>query len=466
MELYNSLSGQVSLFQPQDDHKPVRIYSCGPTVYERVHIGNLASFIYADTLRRVLEANKFSVTHVMNITDVDDKTIRASRKEYPDLPPMEALKKLTAEYEEQFKKDIEAVGIDTGKITFVRATEHIPQMQKLITDLVAAGFGYLADDGVYFSIEKYKAAGKKYGQLVNITASSTSTARIDNDDYDKDNIHDFALWKKQRQGEPAWDFEIAGVNMAGRPGWHIECSAMSVDKLGQPFDIHTGGVDLKFPHHENEIAQSTATTDDPLAACFFHNEHLHINEQKMSKSLGNVFSLGDVMAGGFDPLAFRLFVLEGKYNRQREFSWEILQQSANRLMRWRQVAGKWRQVPTTEKTQGHQIEVSKNNILNSLNDDLNTPEALERVDSEFTQVEIQNVQEEAVGRWQSLLATLDGLFGLKIDEHDESVDKLLAEREQAREAKNWQRADEIRQQLDQRGIGINDTEDGPIWYRK
>jgi cysteinyl-tRNA synthetase len=466
MELYNSRSKRVELFEPIDRNKPVRIYSCGPTVYERAHIGNLSSFIYADVLRRVLEAYGYSVEHVMNITDIDDKTIRASKEKYPELEPTAALKKLTGEYEELFMNDAKAVGIDTGRIIFMRATENINLMQDLIGNLVETGFAYLADDGIYFSIEKYQQSGKKYGQLVDITVENTSSSRVNNDEYDKDNARDFVLWKKQKDNEPAWDFEIRGQDMKGRPGWHIECSAMSTHELGQPFDIHTGGVDLKFPHHENEIAQSTALNGDLMANFFFHNEHIHIDEQKMSKSLNNFYTLEDILDNGFDPLAFRLFVLEGKYSRQRDFSWENLQHSANRLMRWRQVAGRWRRVPTTEWAQGHQIESGRHDILDRLGDDLNTPEALERVDSEFTQIEIREVQEEAAEHWVELLHNLNQLFGLNIDERDDSVESLLKTREHARETQDWQTADDIRKQLDDKGIGINDTPEGPVWYRK
>ncbi|MDB5161215.1 MAG: cysS [Candidatus Saccharibacteria bacterium] len=466
VELYNSLTKRVDLFEPVDKNKPVRIYSCGPTVYERVHVGNLASFIYADTLRRVLRAYKYSVEHVMNITDIDDKTIRASQQKYPDLEPMEALKKLTREYEELFMNDIKAVGIDTDSITFMRATDNIPLMQDLIRELVEAGFAYITEDGVYFSIQKYEESGRKYGQLVPVSVESTSVSRIDNDEYDKDDAHDFVLWKKQKPGEPAWEFQLRGQDLRGRPGWHIECSAMSTHALGQPFDIHTGGVDLKFPHHENEIAQSTALNGELLANFFFHNEHMHVDEKKMSKSLNNFYTLEDVSDNGFDPLAFRLFVLEGKYSSQRDFTWENLQHSANRLMRWRQVAGRWRRVQTTDWPQASQIHAGESDIISRLGDDLNTPEALERVDSEFTQVETMEVQEEAAERWVDLLHTLNILFGLNISERDELIESLLKTREHARETQDWQAADDIRKQLDDKGIGINDTPDGPVWYRK
>lgn len=331
MKLYNTLTKNEEEFKPIEAGE-VSIYSCGPTVYDHIHIGNLASFIYADELRRSLEAEGHKVRHVMNITDVDDKTISKSQQKYPDLDPKEALHKLTKEYEEIFMRDMQSVGNDVNAIEFVRATDYIPQMQDLIRRLHKDGFAYLADDGVYFSIEAYKKSGKTYGQLTPIDSQNTSVSRIQNDEYDKESIHDFALWKLRKDNEPAWDFELEGNDLTGRPGWHIECSAMSTTLLGQPFDIHTGGVDLIFPHHENEIAQSTAgISEDYLAKLFFHNEHLLVDGKKMSKSLNNFYTLEDITEKGFDPLAFRLMVLQSSPKNQANFSWEILGAAQNRF---------------------------------------------------------------------------------------------------------------------------------------
>ncbi|MBI5906432.1 cysteine--tRNA ligase, partial [Candidatus Saccharibacteria bacterium] len=266
MKLYNTLTKKISVFQPLNDGH-VGVYTCGPTVYDHIHIGNLSAFITADILRRVLGVNN-DVKQVMNFTDVDDKTIRRSQEKYPELEAMDALKKLTEEYSQIFLQDMESVGNDVNAITFVKATDSIKQMQVLIHSLYDKKFAYITEDGVYFSIKAYKDSGKTYGQLTEITASSTSEARIANDEYSKASPHDFALWKKQKKDEPAWDFELDGHDLRGRPGWHIECSAMSATVLGQPFDIHTGGVDLIFPHHENEIAQSTAGKNIDYAKLF------------------------------------------------------------------------------------------------------------------------------------------------------------------------------------------------------
>ena len=226
MKLHNTLSKKTETFQPQNPGQ-VTIYSCGPTVYDHVHIGNLSSFIAADTLRRGLQLSGNNVKHVMNITDIDDKTVARSRERYADLNPEEALRKLTQKYEKVFMNDMKAIGNDISSLSFVKATGSIEEMKELIRVLLKQKFAYIADDGIYFSISAYTASGKKYGQLTDITASSTAQERIDNDEYDKESAHDFALWKKQKTGEPAWDFEIDGQNIKGRPGWHIECSAMS-----------------------------------------------------------------------------------------------------------------------------------------------------------------------------------------------------------------------------------------------
>ncbi len=453
----------------------MRIYSCGPTVYERAHIGNLASFIYADTLRRALKSSGYQVKHVMNITDVDDKTIKKSREVYPDLEPMEALKKLTGEYERLFKDDLKAVGVDVSAIEFVRATENIDEMQKLIKDLLAAGVAYEAEDGIYFSIDKYRAKGKKYGQLVDLTTEATGQARINNDEYDKDNPHDFVLWKAQKPDEPAWDFMLSdGRNIKGRPGWHIECSAMSSKYLGQPFEIHTGGVDLKFPHHENEIAQSTALDGDRLAKLFFHSEHMLIDNQKMSKSLNNFLTLEDVKNQGYDPLAFRLFVLQSQYDSQSHFSWENLDAAKNRLIGYQRMAdvslqprkSGWR-VGRVEMVKPD-FESNESSIINAANRNLNIPEALKVVSATESDMLYFGVEEDQLTYFNSLLKLIDGLLGLNLlKRNDIGIDtkNLIKEREVARKNQDWQKADDIRKQLEDQGIGVNDTPDGPVWYR-
>lgn len=463
MQLYNSLTKKLEPLEPKDGK--VRIYSCGPTVYERAHIGNLASFVYADTLRRAVEASGYEVEHVMNITDVDDKTIRNSREQYPDLPPMEALKKLTSHYEQLFIEDLKAVGVATAKIKFVRATDNIDEMQELIRNLLEAKVAYEADDGIYFSISEYKSRGKKYGQLVDINTNNTSQERINNDEYDKDNPHDFVLWKSQKPNEPAWDFNINGKNIAGRPGWHIECSAMSVKYLGQPFDIHTGGVDLKFPHHENEIAQSTALNGDLLAKLFFHSEHMLIDNQKMSKSLNNFLTLEDIKEKGFDPLAFRLFVLEGKYSNQRSFSWDNIEAAQNRLKNWQKsVDILWQEDKAVDSAL--RDDEFEEGARKNLEHDLDTPDTVALVDEIVDKVHNLHVCKPCL---ENILETIHSWLGINLTTGKSDITfsqkEMISAREAARENHAWQKSDELRDKLAEQGIGINDTPNGPVWYR-
>src|SRR6266542_443887 len=308
MKLYNTLSRKIEEVTPLDGNI-IRIYSCGPTVYDHAHVGNLSAYIFADTLRRVASLDH-PVQHVMNYTDVDDKTIRRSA-ETGNADPRSALHELTNTYIDIFQQDMHKIGNDVAAITFLRATDHIDAMQDLIQRLHDKGFAYVADDGVYFSIEAYRKSGKTYGQLLEISASNTSEARVQNDEYDKESVHDFALWKKQKDGEPAWGFMLDGQDINGRPGWHVECSAMSRVGLGQPFDIHTGGIDLIFPHHANEIAQSTAGEDNPVMARFFaHNDHILVDGKKMAKSAKNFYTFEVVNKFVYEHLDFPLVIMQ------------------------------------------------------------------------------------------------------------------------------------------------------------
>lgn len=447
----------------------VRIYSCGPTVYDHIHIGNLSSFIAADTLRRVLMVQGYKVHHVMNFTDVDDKTIKRSQEKYPDLDPKDALKKLTDEYIEIFKKDMEAVGCDLDAIEFVRATDCIEEMKKLIVELHEKGFAYTADDGIYFSIEKYRASGKKYGQLVELTTQNTSQERINNDEYDKDSAHDFTLWKKKKDGEPAWEFNIAGQDMSGRPGWHIECSVMSRLKLGQPFDIHTGGIDLAFPHHENEIAQSTAAADDSVYAHFFvHNEHLLVGGKKMSKSLNNFYTLEDITNKGFDPLAFRLMVLQAHYRSQLNFTWESLEASENRLKSFKNMSEKRFQADSGGPRMSDNYHDQESAIVDSMLNDLDTASTLRHIAISVDDSQNYRIQPEQVIEFTSLLNAIDSLLGLNllgVTDIQPDQKHALTLRAAARDNKNWEESDRLRTLLHNQGIEINDTDYGQVWSR-
>ncbi len=467
MKLYNTLSRSIEAFKPLKADK-VRLYSCGPTLYDHIHIGNLSSFIYADALRRALQAAGYDTEHVMNFTDVDDKTIRRSQEQYPDLSPQQALEKLTQEYGELFLTDMEAIGNDLAALAFVRATQQIAVMQKLISQLYKDGFGYIADDGVYFSIEKYKKSGKHYGQLLELHASNTSAARINNDEYDKESVHDFALWKLHKDNEPAWEFELDGHNLLGRPGWHIECSAMSIEKLGQPFDIHTGGTDLIFPHHENEIAQSTAGKEADLAKFFVHNEHLLVDGRKMSKSLNNFYTLEDVQERGYEPLAFRLLVLQSHYRSQSNFSWENVQAASNRLRDLRNLAALRFQLVHEKESDREAFQVWIGAIAQPLMEDLNTPVALAALSQVQTKIENELISASDDGAFTKFLQQVDALFGLDLMAQDDISDtqkQTIQQREKARTAKDWQKSDDLRAELEKQGIGVRDTDLGPIWFR-
>lgn len=472
MRLFNTLTKQVDTVAPLQAHQ-VTVYSCGPTVYDHIHIGNLSAFIYADLLRRTLVASGFTVHHVMNFTDVDDKTIRRSHETFPDDEPKAALSRLTNQYEEIFQADMQAIGNDIDALEFVRATDPkiIKGMQKLIADLYKLGFAYISDDGVYFSIEAYKASGKTYGQLVAVSSENTSQARISNDEYDKDSVHDFALWKKQKDAEPAWDFILDGHKLTGRPGWHIECSVMSSQSLGQPFDIHTGGIDLAFPHHENEIAQSTAGKTNPVySTMFVHNEHLLVDGHKMSKSLKNFYTLADITAKGFDPLAFRLLVLQSHYRSQSNFSWESLEAAQNRLRELRAWAD-LRHQPSSDTMSSELDELfreTRQNILSAVQNDLNTPLALAHLNklvAYMQTIAIPGVE----GRYtDGTLAFLDSVLGLNLSRrpdisHEQKA--LIAAREDARLAKDFALSDKLRDELRAQGIELRDTNFGPQWSR-
>lgn len=467
MKLYNSRFNKEQELKPERGNA-VGMYSCGPTVYNHAHIGNLSSYIYADTLRRTLKAEGYAVTHVMNFTDVDDKTIRDSRARYPDDEPMVALRKLTRHYEGVFLDEMSAVGNNIGDIKFVRATDNIDGIKELTRRLLREGVAYVAGDGIYFSIDKYRQS-RVYGQLSHVEFDGASAReRIENDEYDKVSARDFALWKRQKPDEPAWDFALPdGKNMPGRPGWHIECSVMSVKNLGQPFDIHTGGVDLKFPHHENEIAQSTAGSQPKVMANFFvHNEHLLVDGEKMSKSANNFFVLSDLIKRGYNPLDFRMLVLQSHYRKATNFSWDNLAAARSRLQHWRAVA-EWRHqtpdYPDDEQRAGVRAIIEA--AQNALEDDLDTPEALKQIDSAFDLFSPSKTDHEAL---MTIIDAIDQLLGLRLAETTPDISEedylLIDKRQAARANKDWVTSDELRQKLLTRGIKIQDGAI-PIWAR-
>lgn len=465
MKLYNSLTKRIDSIKPLEGDT-IRMYTCGPTVYDSAHIGNLSSYIFADMLKRALKSAGFKVEHVMNFTDVDDKTIKRSQEMYPSEPPIKALHKLTRKYEQQFLQDMKDIGNSTDDIEFVRATNMIPAIQVLISTLYENGFAYIAEDGIYFSIDTYRKSGKIYGQLLNIDSSNTSKERIVNDEYNKESVHDFVLWKKKKENEPSWEFHIDNHNMPGRPGWHIECSAMSTSHLGQPFDIHTGGIDLIFPHHENEIAQSTAGHDDKLyAKVFAHNEHLLVDGKKMSKSLDNFYTLEDIKQKGINPLAFRVMVLQSHYSKQSNFTWDNLESANARLndlyafadLRWQ-----------PDMNQRLNINLSIKDMTVALQNSLDTPKALSDLTQQLDKITDDSISNSDIKMLNSFLSSVNEFLGLRLLSSTDITPKqkeLIHKREQARTSKDWALADKLRNQLKFDGIELKDYPNRSVWSR-
>ena len=435
IEFYNTLSRKKEKFKPIKKDS-VGIYSCGPTVYWYAHIGNFRTYIFSDLLKRMLIYNGYKVKHVMNITDVDDKTISGSLKE--NLP----LKNFTRKYEKIFFEDLNEVNIIKPEI--LRATDNVKGMIAIIKKLLEKGYAYKSDDGIYFSISK----SKNYGKIAQLKKAKQSKERIKNDEYDKNNPRDFALWKfySKEDGDVFWNAEFG----KGRPGWHIECSAMSMKILGEHFDIHTGGTDLIFPHHTNEIAQSESATGKKFVNYWMHGGFLTMKEGKMSKSLGNILTIRDLKEKGFSGLDYRYFCLTGHYRKPLEFSIENLEAAKNSLQRLKKNVLSLKDDKKTNKKYLAEFE-------NAINDDLNMPNAL--------QVLWNLVRDEnAEGKFKTI-KKMDEVFGLNLFEKEKieipaNVKKLADERNEARNEKNWKRADELREKISRLGFIIEDNEKG------
>ncbi len=455
LTLYNSLTRSKKIFTPIHE-KTVNMYSCGPTVYDNIHIGNLRAFIVDDLLQRVLHhIEGYQVNWVMNITDIDDKMITRVHRDYPNEEPMQALGKLADKYTDIFIDDIEKVGINRGDITKLpRATDHIEGIQELIKKLLRENIAYISEGSIYFSLNKYKETGKEYGQLVDLEYDAQE--RVTDDQDQKAGVGDFALWKAQKSNEPAWDFEWLGHNYVGRPGWHIECSVMSTQYLGRPFDIHTGGVDLKFPHHENEIAQCGGHQ----ANFFVHNEFLNVEGEKMSKSVGNITTLAQMP----DPLVFRLQVLQAHYRSHMDFSNASFQSATERLNTLRaycdQMILAWPgQLPQKDETKATQQFVA--GFVAALNDDLNTPAAL----AAFSKIEGKVYSNETL----SALKRVEDVLGIGMVDPtplSSEINALVTDYDKARTAKQYVESDEIRKVLSKKfAIQISDTQYGPLLNR-
>ncbi|HTX39568.1 MAG TPA: cysteine--tRNA ligase [Bryobacteraceae bacterium] len=464
LRFYNTLSQQVEEFSPARDNT-VRMYTCGPTVYDFAHIGNFRSFTFIDILRRALRAHGYGLDHVMNITDVDDKIIRNAVAQH------KSLEEYTATYTNAFLEDCKTLRLERPE-RLTPATSHIQDMVEAIERLTAGHHTYSSDGSVYFRIATFPG----YGKLShNDFSGNLAGARVDVDEYEKADARDFALWKAPKEGEPAWQTAIG----PGRPGWHIECSVMAIKYLGATLDIHAGGIDLVFPHHENEIAQSESLTGKPFARFWMHAEFLMVEGQKMSKSLGNYYTLRDLLDRGYQPEAIRYLLASVPYRKQLNFTFDGLKSAATAIDRLRNFKLR---LETERYPEGVNEQVAARTAAaskvfsDSLDDDLNTAEALAAV---FEFVREANSAMDS-GEFRSgnaaaaleFLARFDGIFDVLAPTArgnsiaDAEVESLIAERDAAKKARNFARADQIRQQLLEQGIILEDTKSGVRWKRK
>ncbi len=464
LRFYNTLTQTTELFLPERDNI-VRMYTCGPTVYDFAHIGNFRTFVFVDVLRKWLKASGFRLNHVMNVTDVDDKIIRnavAQRKSLADY---------TAIYTKAFREDCDALRLETPEHV-TPATEHIGDMVEAIQRLSAGKHTYASDGSVYFRISTFPG----YGKLShNDFSGNIAGARVDVDEYEKADARDFALWKAPKEGEPAWETPLG----PGRPGWHIECSVMAIKYLGETLDIHAGGVDLIFPHHENEIAQSESLTGKPFARFWLHSEFLMVEGQKMSKSLGNYFTLRDVIEKGNQPEAIRYLLASVPYRKQLNFTFEGLRSSAKAIDRLRNFKLRLETEQFPEGSNEHlatRTEAAVRTFVESMDDDLNTAEALaaafEYVTDANSAMDAGHFLAGNVPAALDFLRLFDVVFDVlrptaQIGQiSDADVESKIAERAAAKKARNFARADQIREELLQEGIVLEDTKAGVRWKRK
>ncbi len=460
MKLYNSLTGKKQIFKPQNG-RVAKIYACGPTVYNFAHIGNFRTYIFEDILRRTIKLTGYKTLQVMNITDIDDKIIKAS------IESCKKLEDITLPFEKYFFEDFVKLNIEMPEKT-PRATEHIAGMIAITQKLIKKGFAYVTDDGsVYFSIAKFK----KYGRLARLDAikqknATRIEARVTTDEYDKNEIKDFALWKAKKPGEPSWDSPWG----PGRPGWHIECSAMSAKYLGDTLDIHAGGVDLVFPHHENEIAQSEAATGKPFARFFMHGEHLLVNKAKMAKSAGNFYTLRDLEKRGYSPLAFRYLCLQTHYRSKMNFTWEALDSAGVALNNLQEICiFNKKNVADTKIKSDKLVNQSKTKeekeMFSALSDDLNTPKVLAVL---WKALKNKNLP---IKNKISLINYADRALGLKIYESSlaqntlsekipAEIIKMADKREVFRQNNNYSEADTLRKKIENKGYEISDKPKG------
>ncbi|MGH9497826.1 MAG: cysteine--tRNA ligase [Terriglobales bacterium] len=492
LRLYNTLSGKIEEFHPLQNNE-VRMYACGPTVYDYGHIGNFRTFVAVDILQRYLRQSGFKLRYVMNITDVDDKIIRNSAKAGV------SVKEYTAKFEKAFLEDAATLNIEQPKL--VRATEHIEEMAQFIAKLERAGYAYRAEDGsYYFRIAKFPGYGKLSKKDF---AGMEDGARVDVDEYEKDSARDFALWKAPKPGEASWDTSIG----PGRPGWHIECSVMSMAELGESFDLHAGGEDLIFPHHENEIAQSESLTGKPFAHFWFHSRFLLVEGEKMSKSLGNFFTLRDLVLKGHKPSSIRFLLASVPYRHQLNFTVDGLKQAAVSVERLRNFQQRLLrgQFAAVESQTGQALALETSERLRAgMGDDLNIAQAqaaiFDMVRKANVAIDTGQLGKNDAGALLNVLEQFDELFAVLKDDDaskikpivewaraegrgdeiskelldaisaqqlsDGDIQKKVADIEAARRGRDFKASDAIRAELASAGIAIEITKDGVRWKRK
>jgi len=476
LKLHNTLSGKTEPFVPLVAGE-VKMYTCGPTVYDYAHIGNFRTFVFQDILRRYLKQRGLKLNHVMNLTDVDDRIIANAAA------AKVGIREYTEKFVQAFFADCRALSVEAPE-HWIRATDHIPEMVKLIERLQEKSFTYDSEGSIYYRIAKFP----EYGKLSKIYLTGIQAgARVDNDRYEKESARDFALWKAPKAGEHFWETEIG----AGRPGWHIECSAMAMKYLGETLDIHTGGIDLAFPHHENEIAQSEGATGKPFARYWVHAEHLLVEGEKMSKSLGNFFTMRDLYAKGYKPSALRYALASVPYRRQLNFTFDGLTQATNSVERLRTFANRLKQgrfpVGSPAGFAGRAAQ-ALDAFDAGMADDLNTAVALAAAFDFLREANIAmdggKFGQEDVAAAQKFLQAFDEVFAVVADTDadklrelgygpaggglsDADVETKISERQAARQRRDFAKSDEVRKELAEHGIILEDSKDGSVrWKRK
>ena len=465
-KLTNTLTGEQEVFEPQDK-ETARMYTCGPTVYNFVHIGNLRTFVFQDILRRHL-SSKWNIRHVMNITDIDDKIIAGSIETGQDI------KSYTTVYTTAFFEDCEKLRIQKPEI-IAPATEHIDEMIELVNRLLAAGYAYREGDSIYYRISRFPA----YGRLSKLDKRELKVgARIDADEYEKEEPRDFVLWKAPKDPrEPRWPAPFG----EGRPGWHLECSAMAMKYLGDTLDLHCGGIDLLFPHHENEIAQSEAATGHTFVRFWVHSEHLLVDGEKMAKSKGNFFTLRDLLDKGYDALAVRYLLVSVRYRKQLNFTLAGLKEAQAALDRIKEFLFRLKTAklqPGNNAILAGRLAASREQFEAALDDDLNTSGALAAI---FVLISDANIAleegrlgEENRAEIQEWFKVIDARLGIVpameppvlSDKEVEEIEAMVRRRNEARRTRDFALSDQIRRQLLDRGVVIEDTREGTRWRRK